>query len=103
VGLLFGVPLAYLGVLLVGYPAYKLLLAYDYLNAWSLCALGAMAGALGGLIFVGTEAVLLCSVSGVAVAFVTWLMIRRELVRNRAEQANALSAPDKSLKRTRGK
>jgi hypothetical protein len=102
-GFLFGLPLTYLAVLLIGYPAYKLLLAYERLNAWSLCGVGAIAGALGGLIFIGTGAVLLCSFSGLAVAFVTWLMIRHELVRNWTEQANSLRAPDKSLERTRGK
>jgi hypothetical protein len=45
-GFLFGLPLTYLGVLLIGYPAYKLLLAYDYLNVWSLCTVGATTGAL---------------------------------------------------------
>ena len=89
-GLLLGVPLTYLGVLLVGYPAYKLLLAHDYLNAWSLCFVGATAGALGGLILVGIEAVLLCALCGVAVAFVAWLMIRGALLRHSTEQGHLL-------------
>jgi hypothetical protein len=79
VGVLFGVPVTYLGVLLVGYPAFKLLLARGYLNAWSLCAVGAITGALGGLIFTGVEAVPLSSGCGLAVALASWLMIRRAL------------------------
>jgi hypothetical protein len=98
-GLLFGVPLAYLGVLLVGYPAYKLLLAHDYLNAWSLCSVGATAGALGGLIIVGIEAVPLCALCGVAVAFVAWLMIRGAILHNSTEQGHLLPGPNKRLER----
>jgi hypothetical protein len=98
-GILFGVPITYLGVLLVGYPAYKLLLAHDNLNAWSLCAVGAVAGAVGGLIFGGLGAVPLCAFSGVAVAFVAWLMIRSAILHNRTEQGHSLPGPNKRLER----
>jgi hypothetical protein len=98
-GIVFGVPLTYLGVLLVGYPAYKLLLAYDYLNVWSLCAVGAAAGALSGLILVGIGAVLLCAFCGLAVAFVAWLMIRSAILHNRIAEGHSLSGPNQRLER----
>jgi hypothetical protein len=76
-GTLFGVPLAYLAVLVVGYPAYKFLKAKGILNAWSLSAVGVVAGGLCGLAVVGPEALSLCATSGFAVAITAWLIIRK--------------------------
>ena len=84
VGTLFGVPLAYLAMLLVGYPVFRLLLAYDSLNAWTLMSVGAIVGALCGLAFVGRDAMALCGTCGFVVAFTAWLVIRRELARYRS-------------------
>lgn len=77
VGMLFGVPLAYLAVLVVGYPTYKLLKANDILNLWTLSVVGVVVGGLGGLAVVGPEALVLCATSGLAVAITAWLIIRK--------------------------
>ena len=77
VGTLFGVPLAYLAVLVIGYPAYRVLKAKNALNVWSTSAVGVVAGGLGGLVVVGSEAVILCATSGFAVAITAWLIIRK--------------------------
>ena len=79
VAILFGVPLAYLAVLVAGYPAYKLLKANDVLNVWTLGAVGVAVGALGGWIVVGSEALVLCATSGLAVAITAWLIIRKSV------------------------
>lgn len=77
VGVLFGVPLAYVAVLIVGYPAYRLLKAAGILNGWNLCGVGGIVAGLGGLAVVGPEAVVLCAVSGLAVALAAWVLIRK--------------------------
>ena len=81
VGVIFGLPITYLAVLVVGYPAYKVLLAYGYLNAWALVLVGTLMGAVGGAIFVGSEGILLCGSCGLAVSLVAWLIIRKEVAR----------------------
>lgn len=75
VGTLFAVPLAYLAVLLVGYPAYRLLKSTGSLNGWTLCAVGMTLGVVGGFVFAGTEAIALCGISGLAVAFTAWRLL----------------------------
>ena len=80
VGVVAAVPLTYLAVLLLGYPAYRLLLAYDYLNVWTLVSVGTVVGALGALVFVGVVGIPLCGLCGFVVAFTAWLMIRREVL-----------------------
>jgi hypothetical protein len=79
VGMVFGVPLAYLAVLVVGYPTYKLLRANDLLNFWTLSAVGVVLGGLGGFAFVGPAAVALCATSGLAVAITAWVIIRKSI------------------------
>jgi len=79
VGGLFGLPLAYAAVLVVGYPAYRLLLAHDQLSVWTLCVTGALAGSLLGAVFAGSQGALITAFCGLAVAAVAWLIIRREL------------------------
>jgi hypothetical protein len=95
VGTLFAVPLAYLAVLVVGYPAYKFLKCKGILNAWSLSAVGVVAGGLGGLAIAGPEALILCATSGFAVAITAWLIIRNEhLMPQQSNRVRALRAPD---------
>jgi len=79
VGVLLAVPLTYLAVLIAGYPTYKILLRYHRLNACTLTSAGAIVGAAFGLVFVGTEAAILCGFCGLAVSLTAWLMIRREV------------------------
>jgi hypothetical protein len=80
VGAFAAVPLTYLAVLLVGYPAYRLLLAYDRLNVWTLVGVGTVVGALCPLAFVGVVGIPLCSSCGFVVAFTAWLIIRRDVL-----------------------
>ncbi len=87
VSVIFAVPITYLAVLLVGIPIYWLLLKHDVLNAWALVGIGATVAALGGLAFVGLEAVMLCGVCGGTVALCAWLVIRRAVAATRLESA----------------
>ena len=80
-GVFLAVPLAYLAVLLIGYPAYKLLLQVGWLNGLSLCLFGCAAGAVLGYAFVGIEAVFLTALCGFAVAVVAWWILRKDLRR----------------------
>jgi len=82
VGALVAVPLTYLAVLLLGYPAYRLLLAYDRLCVWTLIGAGTTIGALCGWLLVGRDGVLLCGGCGCIVASTAWLMIRRDFERS---------------------
>jgi hypothetical protein len=100
-GIVFAVPLTYLAVLFVGYPAYKLLLRFGWLNAWSLCSFGCAAGATAGYIFVGIEGVVLNGSCGLAVAFVAWWILRKDLRAVRSSQYPRAPGPNKSLERTR--
>jgi hypothetical protein len=79
VGIVFGVPLAYLAVLVVGYPSYKFLKAKGILNVWSLSTVGVVSGGLGGLAVVGPEALILCATSGLAVAATAWVILRKSI------------------------
>ena len=99
-GSVFGLPLAYLATLIIGYPTYKLLLAYDCLNAWTLGLVGITAAGLLGWAFVGSEAVPLCSLCGASVAMASWWIIRREVTRLRESTASP-EGPNKSLERSR--
>ena len=87
VGGLFGLPLTYAAVLMVGYPAYRLLLAYDHLNVWTLCGTGALSGTLLGAVFVGPEGAIVTAFCGLAVSAVAWLIIRRDLAACYAAQS----------------
>jgi hypothetical protein len=100
-GILFAVPLAYLAVLFVGYPGYKLLLRFGWLNAWSLCSFGCAAGGIAGYLFVGIEGVALNALCGFAVAFVAWWILRKDLRDVRASRDPGAPGPNKSLERTR--
>lgn len=75
-GTLVGVPLAYLAVVVVGYPTYKLLRKAGCLHWWSLCAAGIVIGGLGGLVIVGSEGIASCATSGLAVALTAWLIVK---------------------------
>lgn len=98
-GVLVAVPLTYLAVLFIGYPAYKLLLRLGWLNAFSLCSVGCMAGAAGGYIFAGVDALILTASCGLAVAFVAWLFLRNDL-RNAVLSHDPLAEePHKSVAR----
>src|SRR4051794_16564151 len=77
VGGVFGLPLSYAAVLVVGYPAYRLLLAHDQLKVWTLCGTGALAGTLLGAVFVGSQGIPITAICGLAVAAAAWLIIRR--------------------------
>lgn len=100
-GILFAVPLTYLAVLFVGYPGYKLLLRFGWLNVWSLCSFGCAAGAIAGYLFVGIEGVILNASCGLAVAFVAWWILRKDLRAIRLSQTAGAQGPNKSLERTR--
>jgi len=78
-GVLFAVPLAYLAVLLVGYPTYKLLLQVGWLSGWTICLFGCAAGALLGFVFVGIEAMGITALCGFAVSVVAWWIVRNDL------------------------
>jgi hypothetical protein len=99
-GIMFAVPLAYLAVLLVGYPAYKVLLQFGWLRGWSLCSFGAGAGAVLGYVSVGIEAVALAAICGLAVAAVAWWILRKDLL-GADEGGHAGAGPNNSLERTR--
>ncbi|MFZ4874081.1 hypothetical protein ACL9RI_03265 [Janthinobacterium sp. Mn2066] len=45
-GLLMGVPAAFFGIAIVGFPMYFLLLRFNVLRLWSACAVGGLVGFL---------------------------------------------------------
>ena len=77
-GIFLAVPIAYLALAIVGYPTAKLLLRLGCLNALALCGSGCFWGAIGGAVAVGTEAIFLCALCGLAVSLAAWLVIRKD-------------------------
>jgi hypothetical protein len=100
-GIIFAVPLTYFAVLFVGYPVYKLLLRVGWLNAWSLCSFGCTAGAVAGYIFVGIEGMILNGFCGLAVAFVAWWIMRKDLRDLDLSRNLGAQGPNESLESTR--
>jgi hypothetical protein len=100
-GVLLAVPLTYLAVLFVGYPIYKILLRLGWLNAWSLCTCGCAAGAVVGYTFVGIDGILLNGFCGLAVAFVAWRILRKDLRDDYLASDPSTQEPNKSLERGR--
>jgi hypothetical protein len=99
-GVVFAVPLTYLALLLVGYPAYKLLLHVGWLSGWTLCLFGCAAGAALGYAFVGIEAVGITTLCGFAVALVAWWILRKDLRGSDVKDGGG-QMPNNSLERTR--
>jgi hypothetical protein len=99
-GVVFAVPLTYLALLLVGYPAYKLLLQVGWLSGWTLCLFGCTAGAALGYAFVGIEAVGITALCGFAVALVAWWILRADLQGSDLKGGGG-QMPNNSLERTR--